>query len=220
MSARPSTGCALDLLRGEVGGRPDRAIDGRGRSGLVEPPGQPEVGEIDVLVLVQQHIGGLDVPVHEALRMGGVQCARDLSADRQRPGRLERMLGAQQLCEVGSDDEAHGQVEAAVDIACVVDRHDVRMLERHRELGLPGEPLAETLVERELGRDELERHCPLEPQVVGAVDDAHPAAADHVLDPVADEVSASPGRQLDHPTVPSAFRADPTPRPRDPPARR
>jgi hypothetical protein len=176
----------------------------RGGPRLVEPPGQPEVGEIDVLVLVEQHVRGLDITVHEALGVGGVQRACHLAADRQCSGRFERTFRAQQLAKVGPDDEAHRQVEAAVDVAGVVDRHHVRMLERHRELGLSGEPLAEAVVELELGRNQLERHRSLEPQVVSPVDDTHPAPADHFLKPIADEISAGAGRQLDHPTVPSA----------------
>ena len=64
------------------------------------------------------------------------------------------------------------------------------MLERHGELRLAGEALVEALVERELGRDELQRDRPLQPQVVGAIDDAHPAPADQLLDPVAEEVGS------------------------------
>jgi hypothetical protein len=62
------------------------------------------------------------------------------------------------------------------------------MLERHRELGLPGEAFSEALVERELGRDELERHDSLQAQVVGAIDDAHAALSDELVDPVAEEL--------------------------------
>ncbi len=76
---------------------PDGAAVARRAALLVESPGQPEVGEVDVLVLVEQHIGGLDVPVHEAFRVGRVECVRDLAADRQRAGRFERTLGAQEL---------------------------------------------------------------------------------------------------------------------------
>ena len=47
-------------------------------------------------------------------------------------------------------------------------------------------------IERELGRHQLQRDCPLQPQVVGAVDDAHPAAADQLVDPIADELGADP----------------------------
>ena len=65
------------------------------------------------------------------------------------------------------------------------------MLERHRDLRLAGEAFLEALVERELRGDELERHRPLQTQVVGAIDDPHPAPADKLLDPVAEEIGSN-----------------------------
>ena len=64
------------------------------------------------------------------------------------------------------------------------------MLQRHRELRLAGEAFLEALVERELRGDELQRHRPLQTQVVGAIDDPHPAPADKLLDPVAEEIGS------------------------------
>ena len=123
----------------------------------------------------------------------GVRCVErrgDLRADRDRPGRLERALGPEQGAEVAAVHEPHREVDAAVDVARVVDRDDVRVLQRHHELRLAGEALAEPLVPRQGGRDELQRDGPLQAQVVGPVHDAHPAAADQLLDPVAEEVAA------------------------------
>jgi hypothetical protein len=64
------------------------------------------------------------------------------------------------------------------------------MLERHRELRLAGEPFVEALVQCELGSDELERHGPLQAEVVGAIHDSHPAPADDLLDPVSEKVGS------------------------------
>ena len=50
----------------------------------------------------------------------------------ERAARLERALRAEQRSQVGALDVAHREVEQAVDLARVVDRHDVRMLERRR----------------------------------------------------------------------------------------
>ena len=47
-------------------------------------------------------------------------------------------------------------------------------------------------IERQLGRHQLQRDRPFQPQVVGAVDDAHPTAADQLVDPIADELGADP----------------------------
>ena len=122
--------------------------------------------------------------------MRRIERVRDLAADRERAGGVERALRAQERPEVRALDEAHREVEAAVDVAGVVDRNDVRVLERHRELRLAREALVEALVERELGRDQLQRDRSLQAQVVGAVDDAHPAPADQLLDAIAEEVGS------------------------------
>src|SRR5262245_46134818 len=128
--------------------------------------------------------------MNETTRMGVVQRVRDLTADRKRARRLECAFGTQELAEIGSDDKAHREVEAPGDLAGVVHRHNVRMLERHSKLRLPREALAEAFVDSELGRHELERDRSLQPQVVGAEDDAHTAMPDLLLDPIAEELGS------------------------------
>ena len=183
---------AFDLLGGEVGGRAHGAALARWAALLVESSGQSEVGEIDVLTRIEQHVGGLDVPMDETFRVCRIQGVRDLAADGKRARRVERPLRVKERPQVCSLDVAHREVEATVDVACVVDRHHVRVLERHREFRLAREALAEALIQRQLGRHQLQRDCPFQPQVVGAVDDAHPTAADQLVDPVADELGADP----------------------------
>jgi hypothetical protein len=80
------------------------------------------------------------------------------------------------------------------EVSGIVDRDDVRMLQRHHELRLAREPLAEALVPRQRRRDELERDRPLQAQVVGAIDDTHSAAADQLLDPVSEEIGSDVDR--------------------------
>jgi hypothetical protein len=129
--------------------------------------------------------------MHEAARVGGIQGGGDLSANRKSADWLERPLAAQEGSQIRSLDEAHREVEAAVDVASVVDRYDIRVLEGHRNLRLARETVPEAIVERQLGRDELQRNGSLQPQVVGSVDDAHPAPADHLLDPIAEELGSN-----------------------------
>jgi catechol 2,3-dioxygenase-like lactoylglutathione lyase family enzyme len=64
------------------------------------------------------------------------------------------------------------------------------MLERGRDLGLEQEALSKAPVLGKLRGEQLERDVPLQPQVVRSVDDAHPAAAEQLLDPVAEDFAA------------------------------
>ena len=51
------------------------------------------------------------------------------------------------------------------------------VLQRCRELCLAQEPLAKRLVAGLLGRDQLDRHRPIQRHLAGAPHDAHPAPA-------------------------------------------
>ena len=148
---------AFDLLGGEIGGCAREAALARGPALLVESPGQSEVGEIDVLVLVEQDVGGFDVAVDEAVCVCGVEGVCGLVAEGQGAARVERPFGVQECSQVGSLDVAHREIEASVDVTCVVDRDDVRVLERHRKFCFVSEAIAEAFVEGELGRHQLER---------------------------------------------------------------
>ena len=71
---------------------------------------------------------------------------------------LEGPLAPQELAQVDAVHVRHGQVEDAAVVARGDRPHDVRMVERRRELRLAQEALPEPLVVRELGREQLQRH--------------------------------------------------------------
>ena len=108
----------------------------------------------------------------------------DLAADVDRPVRAQAPVGAQDRGQVLALDELHREVEHPVDLAGVVDGDDVRVLERGGDPRLAREALAEALGLGEVGRDDLDGGAALEVQVLRAVDHAHAAAADPLLDPV------------------------------------
>ena len=66
------------------------------------------------------------------------------------------------------------------------------MVDRRGQLRLVQEAVTERFVLGEAGGKQLQRDLPLEPQILGQVDDAHPAPAQQRLDPVAGELGADP----------------------------
>jgi hypothetical protein len=64
------------------------------------------------------------------------------------------------------------------------------VVEGSRQPRLDEEALAKVRIFGQLRSEQLERHRPLERQVVGAVDDAHAAAADELLQPIARDLPA------------------------------
>ena len=75
-----------------------------------------------MLGAVEQDIRRLHVAVDEPTRMSRVERRGDLSADGDGAGRLERALGSKERSEVGAVHEPHREIQAAVDVARVVDR--------------------------------------------------------------------------------------------------
>ena len=61
-------------------------------------------------------------------------------------------LVSDRLLEVGPLDVAHRDVQDAVGLVGVVDRNDVRMVDRRGELGFTQEPIVKPLAPGELGR--------------------------------------------------------------------
>ena len=94
--------------------------------------------------------------------------------------------------------------EQLVALARLVDRNDARMVDRRGQLRLAQETLAEGPVLGQAGGEHLERHLPLQAQVLGQVDDAHAALAEQRFDPVSGELRSDP-RVVLHLHVPFFF---------------
>ena len=78
----------------------------------------------------------------------------------------------------------HGDVGTFFAFPDLMDDADVRMGQGRGRLGLDEEPLLELGRVHQVRRQELQGHASLELEVLGLVDDAHPAVADLLDDPV------------------------------------
>src|ERR671934_55536 len=129
--------------------------------------------------------------------VGGIEGAPERGQEGKGALRLQAPFALEEAPEIDALDVAHGDEEDAARLVGVVDGDDVGVVEGGGDARLAQEALAEALVLGQLGGEQLERHLASEAQVLGAVDDAHAAAPEQGLDPVAGQGGADAGVGLD-----------------------
>ena len=138
-----------------------------------------EVGEVGEIGGRHQDVGGLHIAMHQAAGVGGVQRRGDLLDDSDRAVRAHRPAPTQHSPQVVAGHQAHVDEEDPVDHTPVVDRDDMRFGQLGRGLGFAAEPELIGRVLRELLRQQLQSDHSIFAGVVGLVDLAHPALAQH-----------------------------------------
>ena len=106
--------------------------------------------------------------------------AQHLDADARRHAPVEPAARQDHPLEGLALDVLHGQDEAAVLLAEVVEVDDVGVLELGQRLGLLEEAGLDVGVRRQLGRQDLERDLLVGHLVAALVDHAHAALPEHV----------------------------------------
>ena len=179
---------AADLLRRHVVDRSQWTLGWRQRR--VEALAEPEVPQPDVrrgrggAAAIDQHVAGLDISVDQADRVCGVERAGELLDDPDRDWGGEPALGADQRLQVAAGDVAHRDVVDAVDLARVVDREDVRMVEARGERRLLHKAFADRVVGGQIGGQYLQRDIAREADLGRVIDSSGPAAPDRGMQPV------------------------------------
>ena len=185
-----------ELLGGHVGGR-----SGAGVRVIVGQAREPEVGDSDLPVLVDQDIGGLEVAMEDVLVVRGAEPGAELARDLE-PALLRKASHApEQRRQVLAADVLHREERPPVHLADVVDAANVRVRDPSRDPELFVEQREPMRIRRELFGKELERDLLLQCEVLHAVDLAHAALADHADHAIATgedvsrlEVGAARGR--------------------------
>ena len=175
---------ALDLLGRHVFGSADDAPLGRDPAGP-DGPGDPEVEDLGVPLLVDHDVARLEVAVDDARVVGFAQAAADLLGDGHDRGDVEPPRTADEALEILPGDVLEGDVVETLVFAQMVHLADVAVGDAVGQLDLVDEALERPRVLGDVGADELDGHFLARLRVEGPVDAAHAAPAQELDDLVA-----------------------------------
>ena len=164
------------LFRRHVGGAADREPGRRQPRVATAPQGDAEVREQRTFVLVEQHVLGLDVAMHDAADMRVVQGIQQVAQDRGHA----RLVAAQvALGQVPARQVRHRiERQPVLGAADLVDADDVRMLQARDGARLVLEAAAADFVGERFGEHHLQRDLAPQRHLFGEVDGRHPAVPD------------------------------------------
>ena len=143
--------------------------------------GQPEVHDLGLALLRNHDVGAFYVAVNDAFAMGLAQPGRNLRDDVQDLFSSKRPL-FDPFPERLPFHVLHSDVGAVLAFPNFIDDADIRMGKGRGRLGLDEEPLLELGRVHQVRRQEFQSHAALELEVLGLVDDAHPAGPDLIDD--------------------------------------
>ena len=129
--------------------------------------------------LCDEDVCGLDVAVHDALRMGGIQSVGDLDAHVEKLLQVHGAV-ADAVLQRGALEKLHGNEHLPGALADLINRADVRVIQRRRGASLTTEPFEDVGFAGQFRREEFQCGGAAELSVLGFVHHAHPAAA-HLL---------------------------------------
>jgi len=157
-------------------------LDGRGAHGnalrLQGNFREPEVENLRLTSIRHEDVCGLDVPVDDSFRVGGIQSIGNLDAQIEHRLDLHR-LATDSVPQCLPLQQFHGDEASSIGLVDLVDRADVRVVQRGRSLGFPLEAAEGLRVVGNFVGKELQGHVATELQVFRLVYDTHAPAADH-----------------------------------------
>ena len=152
--------------------------------------GKTEVQELGCASFRHEDVGRLDVAMDDAGPVGGVERVGDVGGDGEQVGDWQR-TGAQPILQRLAFEPLHGDERRSGVLADLVDGADMRMVERRSRPRFAPKSFDRGRVGRHRRGQKLERDLASEPQILGQIDDTHPATAEQRLDSVVvDRVTA------------------------------
>ena len=164
---RRGRGLAFDTLGSDVhrGGEELRRV-----RVLLRRARDAEVGDLRVVVRVEQDVRRLEVSVDDALPVRERETVRDLGGLCHRIERRERSAALDALLERPAGKVLHDDERQAIDLADVVHRDDARVGERGERARFLDEHLAEDRIRSRGGIQDLDRDLAVEHGVLREVD--------------------------------------------------
>ncbi len=161
----------------------DHAGAGEAAGGL-QSLGDAEIGQHHAAVVVEHDVGGLHVAVHHATLMRMAERAGRFPEHTLDIVVMQRLFLIEHVLESSTHDVLHDEIVEPAFALDAVDRNDVGVIELGGRLRFLLEALDNVLVHRDVRRQHLDRHFPLERQVMSEKDGAHSTFAHHALDSV------------------------------------
>ena len=159
--------------------------------------GDPEVGHLHAALVRQNDVGRLDVPVHDAARVGITQRLEHFPHDIEAFRITQPFPPLQEEAQLLALHVFHDDVVATFVIAHVVHGHDVRVLAAGRGPRLAPEAVSHLVgmpVRQDVRMQDLDGHLPVDDRIVAQIDLPHgtlPQQGAHL-------VFAESGGRLDH----------------------
>ncbi len=171
-------------LRGQITGGADHHGGGGGLAvGRLVGLGDAEVGQFGGAVTIYQHVGGLDVAVHDSRRMGRAQPGQDVEPGSAHPV-LGQGAGPYPFGQSPAGDQLHDQVRVAALLPDVIDADHVGMRQASRGPALGCEPTADHWVGRLIGSQHLDGDIAVQPLVPGQEHLCHTPSGQPKANPV------------------------------------
>ena len=175
-----------ELLGRHVLGSADERAGAGERFGVdAGGPGDAEVDQLGQAVGGEHDVRRLDVAMDDTRLVRRVERVADPGQEHRRVVGAETALLLHHLGEIAAIDEFGGDVHVMADPARAFERRDRRVAEPGEQLRLAFEALGD-IVGRSRGRGhDFEGRDRAALQIVGAVDDAHAALPQNLLDAIA-----------------------------------
>ncbi len=139
--------------------------------------GQPEIENLRLTSIRHKDVRWLDVPMDDSLRVCGVERVGDLDAQIEHRFDLQR-LASDPVPECLPLQQFHGDEGSPIGLVNLVDRANIRVVQRGRSLGLPLKTAESLCVVGEFVGKELKGNVATELQVFCLIHHAHAATAD------------------------------------------